>query len=68
MHTGPAMTREQAVAALEAGINIANQAVADGAQLLGTGDLGIGNTTPSAAVLSVIAGYAICVLRSGYGR
>ena len=42
MHTGPAMTREQAVAALEAGINIANQAVADGAQLLGTGDLGIG--------------------------
>lgn len=38
MHKGPAMTREQAVAALEAGINIANQAVADGAQLLGTGD------------------------------
>ena len=55
MHTGPAMTREQAVAALEAGINIANQAVADGAQLLGTGDLGIGNTTPSAAILSVMA-------------
>jgi len=56
MARGPAMTREQAVQALEAGIGIAGRLVQEGAELLGTGDMGIGNTTPSSAVLAALAG------------
>ncbi|MBC7325147.1 MAG: nicotinate-nucleotide--dimethylbenzimidazole phosphoribosyltransferase, partial [Moorella sp. (in: Bacteria)] len=40
---GPAMTREQAVAALEAGIEVAAEKIAAGADLLGVGEMGIGN-------------------------
>ncbi|NLN07709.1 MAG: nicotinate-nucleotide--dimethylbenzimidazole phosphoribosyltransferase [Firmicutes bacterium] len=50
MAQGPAMTREQAVAALEVGIEIAEECIKKGAGLLGTGEMGIGNTTPSAAI------------------
>ncbi|MBN1865322.1 MAG: nicotinate-nucleotide--dimethylbenzimidazole phosphoribosyltransferase [Victivallales bacterium] len=50
---GPAMSRQQAVASIEAGIEVAQKAVADGATLLGTGDMGIANTTSSAALYSV---------------
>ncbi|HHX75337.1 MAG TPA: nicotinate-nucleotide--dimethylbenzimidazole phosphoribosyltransferase [Firmicutes bacterium] len=50
MAQGPAMTRAQAVAALEAGIEIAEDCINKGAGLLGTGEMGIGNTTPSAAI------------------
>ena len=53
---GPAMTREQAVFALEAGIRAAEEAVADGCDLLVAGEMGIGNTTSSTAVLSVLLG------------
>jgi nicotinate-nucleotide--dimethylbenzimidazole phosphoribosyltransferase len=56
MARGPAMTREQAVQSLEAGIGLAGQLVREGAELLGTGDMGIGNTTPSSAVLAALAG------------
>lgn len=49
---GPAMTREQVSAALDVGVDIANGAIADGARLLVTGDMGIGNTTPSAALIA----------------
>lgn len=60
MRKGPAMTREQAIASIEAGIAEADKAVTeDGVQLLGTGDLGIGNTTPSAAILAVIGEYPV---------
>jgi len=52
---GPAMTRAQAVAAVEAGIAIANE-LADTVDLFGTGDMGIGNTTPSAAIVAAITG------------
>ena len=47
---GPAMTETEAVAALEVGIELANEAARDGITLLGTGDMGIGNTTPSTAL------------------
>jgi nicotinate-nucleotide--dimethylbenzimidazole phosphoribosyltransferase len=47
---GPAMTEDEARAALEAGIVLANEAASDGITLLGTGDMGIGNTTPSTAL------------------
>lgn len=52
---GPAMTREEAVAALEIGIGMAQDEINKGANLLGTGEMGIGNTTPSTAILSVLA-------------
>ncbi|WP_300668899.1 nicotinate-nucleotide--dimethylbenzimidazole phosphoribosyltransferase [Desulfoluna sp.] len=54
---GPAMTREQAVAAIEAGIEIVDELVAEGRlDMLGTGDMGIGNTTPSTAIIAVLSG------------
>jgi len=55
---GPAMTREQARAAVEAGIEIANE-LADSVDVFGTGDMGIGNTTPSAAIVAAITGSAV---------
>lgn len=55
---GPAMTREQAVAAIEAGIGVAQDAAAS-TDVLGTGDMGIGNTTPSAAIVSLITGLPV---------
>ncbi|WP_203248099.1 nicotinate-nucleotide--dimethylbenzimidazole phosphoribosyltransferase [Sporosarcina beigongshangi] len=54
MVKGPAMTREEAVKSLEVGIEMANQEAKKGANLLGTGEMGIGNTTPSTAILSVL--------------
>lgn len=56
MAEGPAMSREQAVASIEAGIEVAEAEIAAGADLLGTGDMGIGNTTPSSAILTVFSG------------
>lgn len=51
---GPAMTREEAIRSLEAGINIFESEFVKGVDLVGTGDMGIGNTTPSSAIVSVI--------------
>lgn len=56
MAKGPAMTREEAVRAIETGIEIVDMLVAEGYDLLGTGEMGIGNTTTSAAILSVLSG------------
>lgn len=47
---GPAMTREQCFKALMLGISLADRAHADGVRVLGTGDMGISNTTPSTAL------------------
>lgn len=47
---GPAMSRAQAEEALQSGIEIAWAEISKGADILGTGDMGIGNTTPSAAI------------------
>ncbi len=55
MTKGPAMTREDAERAILAGIELAEK-YKDGLDLLGTGDMGIGNTTPSSAIVSVITG------------
>lgn len=57
MAKGPAMTREEAVKALEVGIEIATNEINKGRNLLTTGEMGIGNTTPSAAIVSVLGGY-----------
>ncbi len=53
---GPAMTREQAVAALELGVRVAQEQIQRGLDLLACGEMGIGNTTPSAAITAVITG------------
>lgn len=53
---GPAMTIDQATQALETGIRLANQAVDDGVTLLGTGDMGIANTTPATALFAAYLG------------
>jgi nicotinate-nucleotide--dimethylbenzimidazole phosphoribosyltransferase len=55
MTKGPAMTREEAERAVLAGIELVEK-YRDGLDLLGTGDMGIGNTTPSSAIVSVITG------------
>ncbi len=51
----PAMTYEEAIKAIEIGIEIGDKLFNDGYDILGTGELGIGNTTTSAAVLSILA-------------
>ncbi|MEV8535920.1 nicotinate-nucleotide--dimethylbenzimidazole phosphoribosyltransferase [Streptomyces sp. NPDC051211] len=56
MVTGPAMSREEAVAAIEVGIETARDLVAAGNKGLLTGEMGIANTTVSAALISVFTG------------
>jgi len=57
---GPAMTREEAIKSLTAGIEVAAEIKSKyGLELAGTGDMGIGNTTPSSAVTSVITGMSV---------
>jgi len=53
----PAMTRKEAILSIEAGIEIVNE-LDDEARvdLLGTGDMGIGNTTPSSAIIAAFSG------------
>ena len=56
MTKGPAMTREEAIRGIEAGIAVAEELKEKGYQLLATGEMGIGNTTTSSAVASVLLG------------
>jgi nicotinate-nucleotide--dimethylbenzimidazole phosphoribosyltransferase len=58
MAVGPAMTREQAIRSIEAGIEIVHD-LADTTDLFGTGDMGIGNTTPSSAIIAVLTGSSV---------
>ncbi|WP_447986408.1 nicotinate-nucleotide--dimethylbenzimidazole phosphoribosyltransferase [Nitrospira sp. Nam74] len=55
----PAMSREQAMEALEVGVVLASQLADEGIGLLGTGEMGIGNTTPSAAITAVFTGESV---------
>jgi nicotinate-nucleotide--dimethylbenzimidazole phosphoribosyltransferase len=54
MAAGPAMSLEEATRAVEAGIALTDEAHADGVTLLGTGDMGIANTTPSSALFAAL--------------
>jgi nicotinate-nucleotide--dimethylbenzimidazole phosphoribosyltransferase len=63
---GPAMTADQAVAAIEAGITIAQELVAAGYRCLLTGDMGIANTTASAALIAAFTGYDAAAV-TGWG-
>ena len=49
----PALTRDEARAAVQAGIDVANSLLDAGARVLVTGDMGIANTTPAAALIAV---------------
>jgi nicotinate-nucleotide--dimethylbenzimidazole phosphoribosyltransferase len=53
----PAMSREEAIRSVEAGIEIVDQLVArETVDMLGTGDMGIGNTTASSAIIAAFSG------------
>jgi nicotinate-nucleotide--dimethylbenzimidazole phosphoribosyltransferase len=56
MALGPAMTREEAVRAVEIGIELVDEAVGQGASMFATGEMGIGNTTAASAVISALTG------------
>ncbi|MCG2789754.1 MAG: nicotinate-nucleotide--dimethylbenzimidazole phosphoribosyltransferase [Actinomycetia bacterium] len=56
MAKGPAMSVEQARQALEIGIDVARQMIERGYGIIGTGDMGIGNTTASSAIASCMCG------------
>ena len=56
MTLGPAMTREQALRAIETGIELVKSCKAEGYRILATGEMGIGNTTTSSAVSAVLLG------------
>lgn len=62
---GPAMTRQEAEKAVITGIELAETAAKDGVTLLGTGDMGIANTTPATALL---AAYLGCPVEDITGR
>ena len=56
----PAMSRQQAIRSVAAGIEIVEELLAEGPlDILGTGDMGIGNTTPSSAVIAAFSGIAV---------
>ncbi|WP_405080248.1 nicotinate-nucleotide--dimethylbenzimidazole phosphoribosyltransferase [Paenibacillus chitinolyticus] len=54
-----AMTREEALQAIRAGIEVADELAGRGVRVLATGEMGIGNTTASSALLSVLGGIAV---------
>jgi len=59
MALGPAMTSEQAVKAVESGIELVIAESARGLDIVGTGDMGIGNTTASSAICAVMTGKSV---------
>ena len=56
MAAGPAMSEEEATRAIEAGIEVTAAEVSKGLDIIGTGDMGIGNTTSSSAICAVMTG------------
>jgi len=56
MALGPAMTENQAVQSIEVGIEVVMNEAARGLDIIGTGDMGIGNTSASSAVCAVFTG------------
>jgi len=56
IHLTDALTRPEVAAAVSAGQVVADQEIAAGAQLLISGDMGIGNTTPAAALIAALLG------------
>jgi nicotinate-nucleotide--dimethylbenzimidazole phosphoribosyltransferase len=64
MTLASAMTREEATQSIEVGIELACQAAQDGVDIIGTGDMGIGNTTASSAIIAAFSGLPVQDLTS----
>lgn len=56
---GPAMTRAEAEQALQVGVDILTEEAARGLDIVATGDMGIGNTTPSSAIAAALTGLPV---------
>jgi len=56
---GPAMEREEALAAMGVGIELAGKARDEHVAMIGTGEMGIGNTTPSSAIIAALSGIPV---------
>jgi len=56
MAKGPAMTRDEALAAIEVGIGLVYTERGNGLDVIGTGEMGIGNTTAASAVVAALTG------------
>jgi nicotinate-nucleotide--dimethylbenzimidazole phosphoribosyltransferase len=56
MAAGPAMSRQDAIRSIMTGIKLVDRERENGLDILGTGDMGIGNTTPSSALAAVMTG------------
>ncbi len=54
MTRGPAMSRDQALSSIEAGIKVVEAEIGKGLDIVGTGDMGIGNTTAASAICAVM--------------
>jgi nicotinate-nucleotide--dimethylbenzimidazole phosphoribosyltransferase len=59
MRKGPAMTKEEAEKCISVGIELAIEYAKKGYGLFGTGDMGIANTTPSAAIAAFLTGRTV---------
>jgi len=59
MAKGPAMTRADAEKALACGMDVLADVAKEGLDLIATGEMGIGNTTPSSAIISVLTGLPV---------
>ncbi len=59
MAKGPAMTRVDAEKALACGMDVLAEVAKEGLDLIATGEMGIGNTTPSSAIISVMTGLSV---------
>lgn len=59
MAKGPAMTRADAEKALACGMDVLAEVAKEGLDLIATGEMGIGNTTPSSAIISVMTGLPV---------
>jgi nicotinate-nucleotide--dimethylbenzimidazole phosphoribosyltransferase len=62
MTAGPAMTRDEALRAVATGIDLAGSLTADGLDLLGVGEMGIGNTTAASAITAVLTGQPVALV------
>lgn len=56
MAKGTAMTVDEAVKSIEIGIEVAERCIVDGYKIIGVGEMGISNTTPATAIISVMTG------------
>lgn len=56
MTKGPAMSKDEAIKSIENGIEVFERELVSGIDIVGTGDMGIGNTTPSSAIVAAITG------------